>query len=162
MRSPFLLNTAFTKAIPTQATITSATLTCALISLISILTWFWAPPAWALIPIELYDLNVQDCPPELADGMVASFSSQEANCFMVMGKAKNSSGKLVVDADIFGRIYDANDNPVMQNRTRLGSISEVPPGASDFELRISVPTNLKTPLKLKQFKASGFTGRIGR
>jgi len=38
----------------------------------------------------------------------------------------------------------------MQNRTRLGSITEVPPGVSDFELRISVPANQPTPLKLKQ------------
>ncbi|NJO45839.1 MAG: hypothetical protein HC825_00775 [Oscillatoriales cyanobacterium RM1_1_9] len=130
--------------------------------LVGILSWLWAPPAWAMIQVELSDLNVQDCPQEFAEGMVASFSSQEANCFMITGKAKNASGKLVVDADIFGRIYDANDNPVMQNRTRLGSIDQVPPGISDFELRVSVPTNLKTPLKLKQFKASGFTSRIGR
>lgn len=130
--------------------------------LIAIMSWLWTPPAFALIPVELYDLGYQDCPPELAEGAVSSFSIQRANCFMITGKAKNTSGKYIVDADIFGRIYDANDNRVMENRTRLGSIDEVPPGVSDFELRISVPTNLQTPLKLKQFKASGFTGRIGR
>lgn len=130
--------------------------------LVGVLAWFWTPPAWAMIPIELYDLSLQDCPAELAEGMVASFSSQEANCYLVTGKAKNATNKLVVDADIFGRIYDTNDNRVLANRTRLGSIDEVPPGVTDFELRISIPTNLKPPFKLKQFKASGFTGRIGR
>jgi hypothetical protein len=85
-----------------------------------------------------------------------------ANCFIVTGKAENPSGKPIVNADIYGRIYDANDNPVLQNRTRLGSIDEVPPGTSDFELRISVPANQATPLKLKQFKASGFTGVVRR
>lgn len=133
-----------------------------LVGLISLLTWFWTPPALALIPVEVYDLGFKDCPPELSEGIISSFSSQGANCYIITGKAKNTSGKYVVDADVFGRIYDANGNRVMQNRTRLGSIREVPPGVSDFELRISVPTNLKPPLSLEQFKASGFTGRIGR
>ena len=85
-----------------------------------------------------------------------------ANCFIVTGKAENSSGKPVYNADIFGRIYDANNDSVMQNRTRLGSIEEVPPGVSDFALRISVPANQPTPLKLKQFKAAGFNGKVRR
>ena len=127
-----------------------------------LVTSFWALPAWALIPIQLQDLSYRDCPPELAEGAVSSGSSQEAYCFIITGKANNTSGKMVVDADIFGRIYDATNNPVMQNRGRLGSIDTVPPGISDFELRISIPSNLEPPLQLKQFKASGFTSRIGR
>jgi hypothetical protein len=79
---------------------------------------------------------------------------------LITGKAINRSGKLVVDADIFGRIFDANDNPVMQNRGRLGGIAEVPPGESDFELRVSISANQPEPLKLKQFKASGFTSTV--
>ncbi len=125
-------------------------------------TSFWALPAWALIPIQLQDLSYKDCPPELSEGAVSSGSSQGAYCFIITGKANNTSGKMVVDADIFGRIYDSTNNPVMQNRGRLGSIDTVPPGISDFELRISVPSNLEPPLQLKQFKASGFTSRIGR
>jgi hypothetical protein len=68
----------------------------------------------------------------------------------------------VVDADIFGRIYDANNNPVMQNRNRLGAIPEVPMGVSEFELRISVPANLQPPLKLEKFKAVGFSGKVSQ
>ncbi|MFO5474482.1 MAG: biotin carboxylase, partial [Dolichospermum sp.] len=52
--------------------------------------------------------------------------------------------------------------PILQNRTRLGGIAEVPPGVSDFELRISVPSNQPLPLKLKQFKAAGFSGKVRR
>lgn len=85
-----------------------------------------------------------------------------ANCFIVTGKAENKSDKPVINADIFGRIYDANNDSVMQNRTRLGSIEEIPPGISDFELRISVPANQPTPLHLEQFKAAGFTGMVRR
>lgn len=124
-------------------------------------TWLVSPPALALTNIEIFDISYQDCPPELAEGNVTSGgSSLPADCYMVVGKAKNMSGKTLYDADVFGRIYDANNEPVLQNRSRVGSIAEVPPGVSDFELRITVPSNQPTPLKLKQFKASGFTTKV--
>jgi hypothetical protein len=129
------------------------------------LVWFLSSiglTAQALTQIELTDLSYTKCPAEYAEGMVTPGSIQEANCYLIQGKAINRSGKPVVNADIFGRIYDANDNPVMQNRTRLGSIPEVPPGESDFELRISVAANQPEPLKLEQFKSSGFTGKVRR
>jgi hypothetical protein len=125
--------------------------------------WVIAPAALALVQIKLSDISYHVCPDEIGKGAItAGGTSMAANCFLVTGKAENSSGKPIVNADIFGRIYDANDNPVIQNRTRLGSIDEVPPGVSDFELRISVPANQPTPLKLKQFKATGFTGLVRR
>ncbi|MDM9581873.1 MULTISPECIES: biotin carboxylase [unclassified Nostoc] len=136
-------------------------LTVVLIScLITLLSWVIIPPAVALTQIKLFDVSYKDCPPELAEGAVISSGSAAANCFLVVGKAENGTNKTVYDADIFGRIYDANNDSVMQNRTRLGSITEVPPGISDFELRISVPANQPTPLKLKQFKAAGFSGQV--
>lgn len=129
---------------------------------ICVLTFLRAPAAYALTPIELKDLTYAKCPEELAAGIVTPGSLQQANCFLVKGTAINRSGKPVLNADVYGRIYDANDNPAMQNRTRLGSIDEVPPGESPFEIRISVAANQPEPLKLEQFKASGFTGEIRR
>lgn len=117
-------------------------------------------PAWATTPIKLTNIEYSDCPAEYAEGNVGSGSSIEATCYLVTGKAKNPSGKTVYDADVFGRIYDANSNVVMPNRTRIGTLAEVPPGVSNFEFRISVPSNQPTPLKLKQFKASGFAGKV--
>lgn len=93
---------------------------------------------------------------------MTSGTTMAANCFIVTGKAENGTYKTVYDADIFGRIYDANNDSVMQNRNRLGSIQEIPPGVSDFELRISVPANQPLPLKLKQFKAAGFSAQVRR
>ncbi|WP_193196303.1 biotin carboxylase [Nostoc sp. MG11] len=130
--------------------------------LITFLSWVITPPAQALTQIKLSDISYKECPPELAQGAVISSGSASANCFIVIGKAENGTNKTVYDADIFGRIYDANNDSVMQNRTRLGSIAEVPPGTSDFELRISVPANQPLPLKLKQFKAAGFSGQVRR
>ncbi|OLP19279.1 hypothetical protein BST81_05845 [Leptolyngbya sp. 'hensonii'] len=137
--------------------------TLVLITLLWIISWAIAPAALALTQIRLFDLSYHECTGDLAQGAVTSGgSAMPANCFIVTGKTENSSGKTVINADIYGRIYDANDEPTMQNRTRLGSIEEVPPGISTFELRISVPANQPTPLKLQQFKASGFTGKVRR
>ncbi|KAF3884295.1 MULTISPECIES: hypothetical protein [Nostocales] len=137
-------------------------LTVLLVScIIWVLSWAFTPFAEALTQVKLYDLSYQQCPLELAQGAVTSGgTTMAANCFIVTGKAKNDTNKTVYDADIFGRIYDANNDPVMQNRTRLGSIEEIPPGVSNFELRISVAANQPLPLKLKQFKAAGFSAQI--
>ncbi len=129
--------------------------------LLSLVTGLWSQPAFALTNIQLLDISYKDCPPELAEGNVTSGgSSFPADCYIITGKAKNTSGKTVYDADVFGRINDANNEPVMQNRSRVGAIAEVPPGISTFELRITVPSNQPTPLKLKKFKASGFTTKV--
>lgn len=130
--------------------------------LIGLLSVILTPPAWALTQLKLSDLSYRECPPEMAAGAVTSGDASAATCYLIVGKAQNTSGKTVVNADIYGRIYDAGGEPVMQNRGRLGAIDEVPPGISDFELRISVPANQPTPLILKQFKAAGFTGQVRR
>ncbi len=130
-------------------------------SIFSLFTSLWSQPALALTNINLFDVSYKDCPPELAEGNVTSGgSSLPADCYIITGKAKNTSGKTVYDADVFGRILDANNEPALQNRSRVGSIAEVPPGVSEFEVRITVPANQPTPLKLKKFKASGFTTKV--
>lgn len=135
------------------------------------LLWFLttlnAPSALALTQIRLFDLSYHECSAELSDELSektanSGVASIFPNCFIVTGKTENKSGKPVVNADIFGRIYDANNDSVMQNRTRLGAIEEVPPGVGTFDLRISVPASQPTPLKLEQFKAAGFTGKVRR
>ncbi|AUC59997.1 Biotin carboxylase [Cyanobacterium sp. HL-69] len=118
-------------------------------------------PAQALIQIKITDIGYKDCPEGVGEGSVTSGGSAlPATCYLVTGKTNNTSGKTLYDADVFGRIYDANNEPALQNRTRLGALPEVPPGVSDFELRISVPSNQPTPLKLKQFKATGFSSSV--
>ena len=129
----------------------------------SVILWlagmFISPEAQALTQIKLSDLSYQECPEEYQGGLLSG-SSRNATCFLVTGQAKNPSGKTIYDADVYGRIYDANGNPVLQNRPRVGSISEVPPGVSEFSFRISVPANQPTPLQLEQFKASGFSSSV--
>ncbi len=124
-------------------------------------SWTSAPAALAITPIALSELSYKDCPADVAAGAVTSGGvTQGASCFLIVGKADNKSGKDVYDVDVFGRIYDADNNNVLPNRGRVGLIDRVSPGVSDFEMRITVPENLSLPLQLKKFKASGFTTKI--
>jgi hypothetical protein len=128
---------------------------------LTLTSWLFSPSALAVVEVRLFDLGYKDCPPELAEGTVNSGSiAASASCFLITGQAENKSGKTLLDADVFGRIYDVNNNSAMENRTRLGSIGEVPPGISAFEMRMSIPGDLKPPLKLEQFKAAGFSTKV--
>lgn len=131
---------------------------------IAIMLWLGnaivAPPVTAMTSIELSDLSYEPCEGTEAEGSVTSGDIRPASCYTIKGKAKNITGKTVVDADVFGRIYDAYGNSTFENRGRIGTIEEVPPGVSDFAIRVSVPANQPTPLKLKNFKASGFAGKV--
>jgi hypothetical protein len=75
-----------------------------------LLSWIGTPTALALTQIQLSDISYHDCPLELATGVVTSSGSNSATCFIVTGKANNSTNKTVYDADIFGRIYDKNND----------------------------------------------------
>lgn len=124
----------------------------------------WVPAAHALTSISLKNLVAEECPADAAyaENLTTSGSSQQATCYLIHGTAVNKSGKDIVDADIFGRIYDAEDNSVMKNRFRLGGIEYVPAGESEFSFRISVPSVQKPPLRLEKFKASGFASKVRR
>lgn len=138
---------------------TLAKLTVAI--LLSISTWIIAPIALAVTPITLSNIGYKDCPPEIAKGAVTSGgTTQDAKCFLIIGNAENKSGKTVYDADVFGRIYDADNNNVLPNRGRVGTIDLIVPGISEFEVRIAVAADIVTPLQLKKFKASGFASKI--
>jgi hypothetical protein len=120
------------------------------------------PATLALTQIKLTNISYHECPAEMQTGAVTSNGIMSANCFLVTGQTQNDSGKLVYDADIFGRVYDANGDSVLQNRTRLGAVEKIPPGTGTFEIRLMVPANQPLPLKLEQFKAAGFAAKIGR
>ncbi|NJM45551.1 MAG: hypothetical protein HC860_04710 [Alkalinema sp. RU_4_3] len=119
-----------------------------------------APSAAALTPIKLTNPTYRACPAEMAEGIVSSRNSQAAKCFLITATAENSSGKTVYDADVFGRIYDANGDTVFENRGRVGTVDEIPAGSSEIEIRITVSASQPEPLMLKQFKATGFATQI--
>jgi hypothetical protein len=126
------------------------------------MTTFVAPAALAQTGVKLSEVVYRDCPADVAAGTVNTNNSRSASCYLVSGKATNPTGKPVYDADVFGRVFDANGDPVFQNRGRLGTLDEVPPGTSDFEIRITVSSSQPTPLRLEKFKATGFGSRVRR
>ncbi len=120
-----------------------------------------ALPAQAMTQLPVSKIGYEECPSEVGDGSVTSDgSARPAKCYLISGTVTNSTSKVVYDADVFGRVYDATHNSVMENRTRLGGIEEVPPGKSQFEIRITVPASQPEPLQLEQFKASGFGSTV--
>jgi hypothetical protein len=121
-----------------------------------------APSAEANIQVKLKDLSYEPCPAEQGKNLVLGGGVMPADCYTIKGTAVNTSGKVVYNADIFGRVYDANGNDVMPERGRLGSIDMIPVGESPFEIMLSVPRDQPPPLTLKQFKASGFSGSVRR
>lgn len=137
----------------------TALLACVLVCVVGVAI---APdPAWATVQITLEQLSYKPCPPsETGDSMVLFGGVMSANCFTIEGVAVNPTNKTVYDADVFGRIYDANGNDAIPERGRLGSIAVVPPGESAFEIVVSVPADQPEPLQFKQFKATGFSGKV--
>lgn len=118
------------------------------------------PSALALTPIKVTNPSYAACPAEMAAGVVTTRNSQPAKCFIISATAQNNSGKPVYDADVFGRIYDANGDTIFENRGRIGTVAEIPPGKSQIQVRITVEANQPEPLQLKQLKATGFSGQI--
>ena len=119
-----------------------------------------APVAQALTPIKVTNPSYTTCPEDMSAGVVTTRNSQPAKCFIISATANNASGQSVYDADVFGRIYDANGDTVFENRGRLGTVAEIPAGKSQISVRITVDPNQPEPLQLKQFKATGFANRI--
>ena len=124
--------------------------------------WMFSTPAWANIQIKLTNVVYEPCKGEASKNMVIGGGVMSAKCYLVKGNTNNTSGKVVYNADIFGRIYDANGNDAMPERARLGAVEEIPTGKSNFQIMVAVPAEQPEPLELKQFKASGFAGKVRR
>ena len=130
--------------------------------LLSICTLAFSASAWANVQIKLTNVIYEPCTGDAGKNMVIGGGMMSAKCYMIKATANNPSGKVVYNADIFGRIYDANGNDAMPERGRLGAVEEISAGKSDFQIMVAVPAEQPEPLELKQFKASGFAGKVRR
>jgi hypothetical protein len=73
---------------------------------------------------------------------------------------ENPSKRAVVDTDVYARILDRSGEPVLQNRTRVGSIGDVEPGSQSFALRLAVPKGTPGPFDVKNPRARGFNAPV--
>ena len=81
-------------------------------------------------PVDAADLNLNNLslePCSLDDpGNQPDFARpMGATCYVLSGEVENPGRKPVVDTDVFARILDASGEPILPNRTRVGSIGDV-------------------------------------
>ena len=83
-----------------------------------------------------------------------------ATCYVLRGEVENPGRKPIIDTDVYARILDASGEPVLQNRTRVGSIGDVEPGSQSFALRLAVPKGTPGPFDVKNPRARGFNAPV--
>lgn len=112
------------------------------------------------VTLQLSDIHEQVCANPVAPGVPGS-STYKAKCFEIVGTVYNKSKNPVSNADVYGLIKDAANEPVLRSG-RVGTIQDVPPGESTFKLEITVAASQPLPLSFKNFKAQGFEGVVNR
>jgi hypothetical protein len=116
-------------------------------------------PAWAA-DLQVSEVSLEPCPAEDVGAQPELRRPTGASCYALRGTVSNPGRKAVVDTDVFALIVDSSGEPVLQNRTRVGSIGDVSPGSSSFALRLSVPAGTPGPLSFRNIKARGFSAPV--
>jgi len=116
-------------------------------------------------PVLAADLTVSSvqlapCPSSDAASQSGLKRPAGAGCWALSGEVFNNSGRSVVDTDVFALVVDASGEPVLQNRSRVGSIGDIPPGRSTFALRLAVPMGTPGPLQVRNVRARGFSAPV--
>jgi hypothetical protein len=112
-------------------------------------------PAWAA-GLVVSEVTLEPCPAADVASQPDLRRPTAARCYALRGMVENPGRRPVFDTDVYARILDASGEPVLQNRTRVGSIGDVPPGRSAFALRLAVPAGTPDPLTFGSVRARGF------
>jgi hypothetical protein len=118
-----------------------------------------APPAQAA-GLTVSEVSLDPCPADDIGAQPQLRRPSGASCFVLRGTVINPGRKPVVDTDVFAQILDASGEPVLQNRSRVGSIGDVAPGSSGFALRLAVPAGTPGPFSFSNVKARGFSAPV--
>ncbi|MEB3308464.1 MAG: hypothetical protein VKK98_10000 [Cyanobacteriota bacterium] len=121
--------------------------------------WLDPQPAWAA-DLQVAEVHLEPCPSDDPGAQPDRRGYSGASCYALRGRVDNPGKQTVVDADLFAVILDASGEPVLQNRTRVGSIGDVPPGRTDFAVRLAVPRGTPEPLIVRNVKARGFRAPV--
>ena len=147
-----------TPVIATETTnVISARLRTAL--LVLLLSVVFVSPAWAA-DLKLSGVSLDPCGLDDPGNQPDFARPMGASCFVLSGMVDNPARRAVVDTDVFARILDASGEPVLQNRTRVGSIGDVEPGTHPFALRLAVPAGTPGPFDVRNARARGFTAPV--
>ncbi len=118
-----------------------------------------AAPALAA-DLQVSEVRLERCPAADIGSQPDLSRPAGASCYALRGVVVNPTPRPVIDTDVFARILDASGEPVLPNRTRVGSIGDIPPGRSDFALRLAVPAGTPEPLTVRNAKARGFSAPV--
>ena len=110
--------------------------------------------------LNLSHLSLEPCSVEDPGNQPDFARPMGATCYVLSGDVENPGRKAVVDTDVFARILDASGEPILPNRTRIGSIGDVGPGAQSFALRLSVPAGTPGPFEIRNPRARGFKAPV--
>jgi len=122
--------------------------------------WLGAPARVQALEMQLSEVTVAPCPVEDVGSQPQLRRPSGASCYALRGQVRNNSSRTVRDTDVFALILDASGEPVLPNRTRLGSIGDIPPGQSAFALRLAVPAGTPGPFTVRSAKARGFNSPV--
>ena len=117
------------------------------------------PPALAA-GLSVSQVSLDPCPSEDIGSQPQLRRPSGASCYVLRGMVSNPGRKPVVDTDVFAQILDASGEPVLPNRSRVGSIGDVPPGRSEFALRLAVPAGTPGPFQVSKVRARGFSAPV--
>lgn len=119
----------------------------------------WLAPAWAA-ELKVSAVSLEPCPAEDAGSQPELRRPSGASCYALRGEVNNPGRRPVVDTDVFALILDSSGEPVLPNRSRVGSIGDVPPGVSRFALRLAIPAGTPGPFRVRNPRARGFSAPV--
>lgn len=118
-------------------------------------------PAPALATdLQVSEVRLDRCPVDDVGRQPDLDRPAGASCYALRGVVVNPTRRAVIDTDVFAQILDASGEPVLPNRTRVGSIGDIPPGSSEFALRLAVPAGTPGPFTVRNAKARGFSAPV--
>jgi len=118
-----------------------------------------AGPALAA-ELQVSGVSLEPCPSADAGSQPELRRPTGASCYALRGEVTNRGRQSVVDTDVFALILDSSDEPVLPNRSRVGSIGDVPPGSSSFALRLAIPAGTPGPFQVRNVRARGFSAPV--
>ena len=117
-----------------------------------------SPAAATELPVA--QVRLEPCPEADVGAQPQLRRPLGASCYALHGRVSNPGRQTVVDTDLFAQILDASGEPVLQNRNRVGSIGDIPPGESSFALRLAIPAGTPGPFLVSHAKARGFSAPV--
>ena len=115
--------------------------------------------AWAA-DLHVSEVAVEPCPEGDAGRQPDLRRPAGASCYVLRGMVSNPFGRPIVDTDVYAVVVDASGEAALPNRTRVGSIGDVPVGDSNFALRLSIPAGTPGPFRARNVKARGFNAPV--